>query len=395
MKEFRIEELAEVVSGGTPSTRISEYWHGNIVWLTPKDLSNSSKRWIYSSLTTITEAGLKNSATRMLPVNSVLLSSRAPIGYLALAGKPLCTNQGFKSMICNTNYILPEYLYYYLHTKVEDLNNISTGSTFKELSSSLLKNYVVSIHDLTTQQHIVDILGSIDEKIENNQEKVDLLLKNLRLQFIVRFTKQELTKSTALSYFITETIGGDWGKETAQGNYSERVVCLRGADIPEIALGKNGDPPTRYILPKNLLTKQLAPWEIIVEISGGSPTQSTGRCALITSEMLSNYSTPIICTNFCRAIRCKNPQFAAYVYSLLIAMYNNNLFFNYENGTTGIKNLDLSSILEKEYVYLPSEDELESFYRFTSKTYKQIEQHKAENNKLNELKRLYLKKFFG
>lgn len=242
---------------------------------------------------------------------------------------------------------------------------------------------------------VVDILGSIDAKIENNQEKVDLLLKNLRLQFIVRFTKQELTKSTALSYFITETIGGDWGKETAQGNYSERVVCLRGADIPEIASGKNGDPPTRYILPKNLLTKQLAPWEIIVEISGGSPTQSTGRCALITSEMLSNYSTPIICTNFCRAIRCKNPQFAAYVYSLLIAMYNNNLFFNYENGTTGIKNLDLSSILEKEYVYLPSEDELESFYRFTSKTYKQIEQHKAENQKLNELKQLYLKKFFG
>lgn len=215
------------------------------------------------------------------------------------------------------------------------------------------------------------------------------------MQFIVRFTKQELTKSTALSYFITETIGGDWGKETAQGNYSKRVVCLRGADIPEIASGKNGYPPTRYILPKNLLTKQLAPWEIIVEISGGSPTQSTGRCALITSDMLSNYSTPIICTNFCRAIRCKNPQFAAYVYSLLIAMYNNNLFFNYENGTTGIKNLDLSSILEKEYVYLPSEDELESFYRFTSKTYKQIEQHKTENNKLNELKQLYLKKFFG
>lgn len=395
MKQYRIEEICEVISGGTPSTKVANYWNGDIIWLTPKDLSNTTTKWISRSSNKITTDGLDNSAARMLPINTVLLSSRAPIGYLALAGKQLCTNQGFKAMICNTNYILPEYLYYYLHTKVEELNNISTGSTFKELSSSLLKNYVVSIHDLTTQQHIIDILGSIDEKIENNQEKVDLLLKNLRFQFIVRFTKQELTKSTALSYFITETIGGDWGKETAQGNYSERVVCLRGADIPEIALGKNGDPPTRYILPKNLLTKQLAPWEIIVEISGGSPTQSTGRCALITSEMLSNYSTPIICTNFCKAIRCKNPQFAAYVYSLLIAMYNNNLFFNYENGTTGIKNLDLSSILEKEYVYLPSEDELESFYRFTSKTYKQIEQHKAENNKLNELKQLYLKKFFG
>lgn len=156
MKQYRIEEICEVISGGTPSTKVANYWNGDIIWLTPKDLSSATTKWIFQSSNKITKDGLDNSAARMLPVNTVLLSSRAPIGYLALAGKPLCTNQGFKSMICNTNYILPEYLYYYLHTKVEELNNISTGSTFKELSSSLLKNYVVSIHDLTTQQHIVD-----------------------------------------------------------------------------------------------------------------------------------------------------------------------------------------------------------------------------------------------
>jgi len=324
---------------------------------------------------------------------SILLGRKGTIDKSFWVDHPFwCVDTMFYSIIDDTK-VVPKYLFYNLLNI--DFSKYNEGTTIPSLRIETLNNIDISLHSNDEQHYIVDILGSIDAKIENNQEKVDLLLKNLRLQFIVRFTKQELTKSTALSYFITETIGGDWGKGTAQGNYSERVVCLRGADIPEIASGKNGDPPTRYILPKNLLTKQLAPWEIIVEISGGSPTQSTGRCALITSEMLSNYSTPIICTNFCRAIRCKNPQFAAYVYSLLIAMYNNNLFFNYENGTTGIKNLDLSSILEKEYVYLPSEDELESFYRFTSKTYKQIEQHKTENNKLNELKQLYLKKFFG
>ena len=331
--------------------------------------------------------------------NDIILSIVGTVGLVALVDESL--NNASLTENCvkliNIKNHLPEFIYYYLYSDKgqAQISEGVVGSTQPKFPLYNIEKLDVPDISMNEQQHIVDILGSIDAKIENNQEKVDLLLKNLRLQFIVRFTKQELTKSTALSYFITETIGGDWGKETAQGNYSERVVCLRGADIPEIASGKNGDPPTRYILPKNLLTKQLAPWEIIVEISGGSPTQSTGRCALITSEMLSNYSTPIICTNFCRAIRCKNPQFAAYVYSLLIAMYNNNLFFNYENGTTGIKNLDLSSILEKEYVYLPSEDELESFYIFTSKTYKQIEQHKTENNKLNELKQLYLKKFFG
>lgn len=342
-------------------------------------------------------------AQRVVALNDILISSVRPnLKHNYFVDKVIehcIASTGFIQIRVTSNNVLPRFLYYYLteDSKVCQYQTIAetSQSTFPSFNKDVIENLDFPDISLQVQQHIVDILGTLDEKIENNQEKITLLLKNLRLQFIVRFTKQELTKSTALSYFVTETIGGDWGKETAQGNYSEKVVCLRGADIPEIASGKNGDPPTRYILPKNLLTKQLAPWEIIIEISGGSPTQSTGRCALITSEMLSNYSTPIICTNFCRAIRCKNLQFAAYVYSLLLAMYNNNLFFNYENGTTGIKNLDLSSILEKEYVYLPSEDELESFYRFTSKTYKQIEQLKAENNKLNELKQLYLKKFFG
>lgn len=205
MKQYRIEEICEVISGGTPSTKVANYWNGDIVWLTPKDLSNITTKWISRSSNKITKDGLDNSAARMLPINAVLLSSRAPIGYLALAKKPLCTNQGFKSMICNTNYILPEYLYYYLHTKVEELNNISTGSTFKELSSSLLKNYVVSIHDLTTQQHIVDILGSIDEKIENNEKIISNVLKLYRLKF--RNLAMKYEQKTALSYIASVESG--------------------------------------------------------------------------------------------------------------------------------------------------------------------------------------------
>lgn len=193
MKEFRIEELAEVVSGGTPSTKNSAYWDGEILWVTPKDLSNSSKKWICSSISTITTEGLKTSAARMLPANSVLLSSRAPIGYLALAGKPLCTNQGFKSMICNKDIILPEYLYYYLQTKVEELNNISTGSTFKELSASLLKSYTITIHEFALQQHIVDILGSIDEKIENNEQLINIF-ENLTAKKYLDFANKTSTK---------------------------------------------------------------------------------------------------------------------------------------------------------------------------------------------------------
>ena len=161
MKEFKISQICEVISGGTPSTKIASYWGGDIIWLTPKDLSSNTSKWISKSINTITQEGLINSSAQMLPKDAVLLSSRAPIGYLALAATQLCTNQGFKSMVCNKNIILPEYLYYLLQTKVEDLNNISTGSTFKELSASLLKNYKINVHDMVDQQHIVDTVRNV------------------------------------------------------------------------------------------------------------------------------------------------------------------------------------------------------------------------------------------
>ena len=241
---------------------------------------------------------------------------------------------------------------------------------------------------------MVDILGSIDDKIENNEKIIDALLKKLQLEYTKRFSFKE-DKTVSLSHFVSTTIGGDWGKETAEKSFNEKVVCIRGADIPEIASGRNGTPPIRYILQKNRIAKELTDFEIIVEISGGSPTQSTGRCALITFDLIAQYDCPLICTNFCRALRCIDKKSAAYVYSAFSKMYDDNVFFNYENGTTGIKNLDLQSILDKELVYCPSDTELSDFYDFTNNIYSHISYLKNEINKLNELKQLYLKKFFG
>ena len=242
---------------------------------------------------------------------------------------------------------------------------------------------------------MIDILGSIDAKIENSNAIIDNLLKNLQLQYALRFLNRDDLPRVPLLQFVENTLGGDWGKEQAEKNFSEEVVCIRGADIPDISSGQNGKPPRRFILKKNLEAKQLSDYEIIVEISGGSPTQSTGRSALITQHLINQYNVPLICTNFCRAIRCKNKVFAAYVYSAFSQMYNDDLFFNYENGTTGIKNLDLQAILESEEIALPSEDELNAFFTLTNDTLIQVMRYREENNKLNELKQLYLKKFFG
>lgn len=157
MKKFKIEQLGKIISGGTPSTTNENYWNGEVIWITPKDLSKNKSKYIYTGERKITKDGLDNSSAKLLPANSVLLSSRAPIGYLAIAGCELTTNQGFKSIICDESIVLPEYLYYYLSTRIDELISISSGSTFLELSKSSFENFELNIHSIQDQQHIVDI----------------------------------------------------------------------------------------------------------------------------------------------------------------------------------------------------------------------------------------------
>lgn len=156
---YKIKEISEIINGSTPSTSNSDYWDGNITWLTPKDLTNYSSRYIYEGHATITLDGYNSCSTKLVPEGTILLSSRAPIGYLAIAGKELCTNQGFKSIICNKSIVNNLYLYYWLSTKVEYLQSISNGATFKELSKETLENVEIDLPDLKVQQHIVNIIS--------------------------------------------------------------------------------------------------------------------------------------------------------------------------------------------------------------------------------------------
>ena len=154
---YKIKEITEIVNGSTPSTSNNDYWNGDIIWLTPKDLTNFSKRYIYSGHSTITQSGYSSCSTKLVPQGTVLLSSRAPIGYLAIAGRELCTNQGFKSLICRNDKINNLYLYYWLSTRVDYLQSISSGATFKELSKDTLENVDIDLPSLEEQQHIVNI----------------------------------------------------------------------------------------------------------------------------------------------------------------------------------------------------------------------------------------------
>lgn len=170
-KECKISDIGTVVGGATPSTKNKKnYENGDIPWITPKDLSTFYGRYIKCGERNITKEGFDSCSTRLLPKNSVLFSSRAPIGYVAIAENEMCTNQGFKSVIPNKN-IDSLFLYYLLKFNKDKIESMGSGTTFKEISGNTMKNIKVCIpSDIKGQKKIAEILGNIDDKIEKNRE---------------------------------------------------------------------------------------------------------------------------------------------------------------------------------------------------------------------------------
>ncbi len=168
--KFKLGDIAQIVGGGTPSTSKPEYWGGDIPWVTPRDLSFSDERFVSHGERSITEEGLKNSSTKVLPKGAVLLTTRAPIGYLRIAQNPICTNQGFKSLIPDEEVVNSHFLYYLLRNNVEYLKSVGVGSTFAEISGSALSRLEFMFPPLETQEKIVEILSALDEKIELNRQ---------------------------------------------------------------------------------------------------------------------------------------------------------------------------------------------------------------------------------
>ena len=176
-KLLHTSEIGDVVGGGTPSTEVEEYWYGDIPWLTPADLSNNTRVFVRNGETNITDLGLKKSSAKMMPINTVLLSSRAPVGYVAIAANSICTNQGFKSVVCNEDIVLPYYLYFFYKNNRDLLENYATGATFPELSGSRLKKIKVLIPEMDIQRKFVDRVTPYLKMADLCEEKVITLVK--------------------------------------------------------------------------------------------------------------------------------------------------------------------------------------------------------------------------
>ena len=226
MTKYRLDQIGKVIGGGTPSTRKKQYYaNKGIAWITPKDLSGYSKMYISHGARDISQEGLDNSSAKLLPKDTVLVSSRAPIGYVALAANKITTNQGFKSIVPNTDIVLPKYLYYLMLTKKDELENVSSGSTFKEVSGRVMKGFEVDIPSLDKQANIIQKIEPITRKIELNYQINANLTKLRNLQY-----RQLINSNTVRKVKITELFNIFYGKSLPKSKLINSGIQVFGAN---------------------------------------------------------------------------------------------------------------------------------------------------------------------
>ena len=172
----RIDEITIVYNGATPSTTEEDNYRGDIIWITPKDLSSQQQKFIYQGERNISQKGYDSCSTHILPINSILMSSRAPIGLLAITKTELCTNQGFKNFVPKEDYF-STYLYYYLLSHIKQIEQLGTGTTFKEVSREDISAFLILFPLEETLRQWEKIIYSIDNKQLSIQKQMETLTK--------------------------------------------------------------------------------------------------------------------------------------------------------------------------------------------------------------------------
>jgi type I restriction enzyme S subunit len=248
--KWRYEQIAnvcQVISGGTPSRNMLEYFGGDIPWFTPTEIPKGKIEVVKDSEENLTELGLKKSSAKILPIGTVLLTSRATIGMIAIAGKQITTNQGFANFICDDLALNNWYLAYWLNSKVDLIKSLSSGTTFKEISKTTIRNLEIPLPPLEEQKQIAALFQSIETAMEqvDGQEKNLLQLKNKLLKDLFSNNKEfgnhltgkdfETVKFEKIAINISERVEP---KKTELTTY----VGLEHLDADNLKIERTGTP---------------------------------------------------------------------------------------------------------------------------------------------------------
>ena len=363
-KIYKLSEIGTIIGGATPSTSNPHYYGGQIPWITPKDLSTLNGRFIEKGERNITEKGLSSCSAQLLPQGSILFTSRAPIGYVAIAKNPITTNQGFKSIVPNEK-VNNIFLYYLMVYNKSNIEAMGSGTTFKEVSGSTMKKVEIKIPNIDVQKRIASILASLDDKIELNRRINDNL--------------EEQAKALFKSWFV-------------DSDRNEWVHCELG-DITLITAG--GDRPSKYtnkqtiechvpIYSNGIDNEGLYGYTDVAKIHEEGITISARGTIGYVCLRLEPY-VPIV--RLISIIPNKKELSAKYLY--LWALTQNI------TGTGTTQQQLTVPIFRKTPISIPSDTKLKQFNSIADPLFSQIESNKKENIKLSTLRDTLLPKLMS
>ena len=386
-KEVTLEEIGTIVGGATPSTKRTSFYDGDIPWLTPKDLSANSNKYIFRGERNITAEGFNSCSCKMLPKGSVLFSSRAPIGYVAIAASEMCTNQGFKSVIPNEDTD-SEFLYYLLKYNKDNIVSQGSGTTFAEVSGKTMKGIEVVVpKEVDDQRRIASILSSLDRKIElNNKINADLeemaqaIFKNWFVDFEPfkdgKFVDSELGmipegwKVGTIGDIVEFQNGFTFSSKDFSENGEYKIITIKS--VQDGCLVTEGSSKVTEYPTKMPAYCKLQSGDILLSLTG-----NVGRCCLVTeTNLLLNQRVAKI-----KAKECYDNSFS---YALFRLKETKELLISISRGTA---QANLSPVeASKLPMVIPSEDARKSFSMISDSIMNKIISIHIENSRLSTLR---------
>jgi len=377
-KTVKLRDIGKIFSCGTPSTKRIDYWNGEIPWITPKDLSNYQKKYISKGERNISEKGLKNSSAVLIPKGSILMSSRAPIGYVVISENELATNQGFKSIECNNDMCLSQYIYYWIKNNIDYIKSKANGSTFKEISIGSFSNLSIDLPSIDDQKKVISILEKIDKKIElNNQINNNLyeIVDN-----IYKHSFNNLDNFKRADEIADITIG-----KTPPRNIRE-CFTKNMNDVKWVSISDMGKCGAYIFNTNERLTKcavekynvKIIPKETILL----SFKLTLGRVAITTEDMTTNEAIA--------HFNLYNNNLKYYLFS-----YLKNYSFGNLGSTSSIATAVNSKIIKAISIALPNNLELENYNSKIEPLFKAIKINEMENETLSQLRDTLLPKLMN
>ena len=386
-QEVSLGSVIEVIGGGTPKTSNPKYWNGDIPWLSVVDF-NTGLKFVADTEKKITKLGLLESSTKLLGCGDIIISARGTVGVMARLAKPMSFNQSCYGIRNITNISEIEYVYYLLKDCVLGLKQITHGGVFDTITRNTFNEILISLPPLPEQKAIAAVLSSLDDKIDllHRQNKtLEAMAETLFRQWFIEEAKEDWEKNT-FEKWISNTFGGDWGKEFPDKDYIVPAYCIRGTDIADLQDGLAKKTPIRYITERKFGIVEPQNGDIIFEISGGTENQSTGRSIYIDKNIKSLFSYPLVFSNFCRLLRPKNEKFTYFIFLYLQYLYKQDEFFNLENGSSGIKNLNYKALLFELLFTMPNENRVLDFNGEVSSLFNKINKNKSQIQTLEKLR---------